>query len=774
MERLIPIVNKLQDLFAETGLDSPIDLPQIMVVGAQSSGKSSVLENVVGESIFPRGTGIVTRRPIVVQLYCTARERLNQSGAPDNMFNEDGSYVLSDGAPTDPRSIPPGAENQAYAEFLHKPGVRFYNFDDVRAEIERETDRVTGKNKGISPKAINLRVYSPHVVNLTVVDLPGLTKVPVGDQPSDIERLIRAMVLSYIERPNAIILAVHPATMDLATSDALQIARQADPEGRRTLGVITKLDLMDKGTDAMEMLTGKVIPLKLGYIGVICRGPADLRAGKSIQQAREDEIRFFRSHPVYRRLLPQLGTNTLARTLSTLLMKHIRDTLPSIRQKMSQQLAEWRKELQTLGPAFEGADDLGGALLNVINRYSSEFAKSLEGNSQQTVNTQELYGGARINYIFNDIYAKELQSMNAFEGLTREDIRTAIRNATGHRSPLFVPELAFELLVKKQITHFVPPAYSCVDLVYDELVRLALNCETELLQRYENLRSEILACAQNLLRELKQPCLEMVQNLIAMETSYISVNHKDFIGGNKAMSQLVRARMEEEERRTRSAKAANSTDNAANSAPKESNANDNRILQPRRRNQDENAKKNDDARRKDDKSPNKTDASNAEKDARSDRNPRGDPTMDNFFNEADEDEEDGNERRNRGLHTLPSVPEHLKAGEVSSDRDRDDIELIQTLLASYFDVVRVNMMDMVPKAIMSFLVLRARDRMQSRLVADLYKPERMSELLNESSDVAERRATAKRMVDLLQRGMAVINEVRDVHVKEEIHHHHHH
>jgi len=260
----------------------------------------------------------------------------------------------------------------------------------------------------------------------------------------------------------------------------------------------------------------------------------------------------------------------------------------------------------------------------------------------------------------------------------------------------------------------------------------------------------------------------MVQNLIAMETSYISVNHKDFIGGNKAMSQLVRARMEEEERRTRSAKAANSTENAANSAPKESNANDNRILQPRRRNQDENAKKNDDARRKDDKSPNKTDASNAEKDARSDRNPRGDPTMDNFFNEADEDEEDGNERRNRGLHTLPSVPEHLKAGEVSSDRDRDDIELIQTLLASYFDVVRVNMMDMVPKAIMSFLVLRARDRMQSRLVADLYKPERMSELLNESSDVAERRATAKRMVDLLQRGMAVINEVRDVHVKEEI------
>lgn len=767
MERLIPIVNKLQDLFSETGLDNPIDLPQIMVVGAQSSGKSSVLENVVGESIFPRGTGIVTRRPIVVQLYCTARDKLNHSEDPNGMFREDGSYNLSDGAPTDPKSIPAGAENQAYAEFLHKPGVRFYNFEDVRAEIDRETDRVTGKNKGISPKAINLRVYSPHVVNLTVVDLPGLTKVPVGDQPSDIERLIRAMVLSYIERPNAIILAVHPATTDLATSDALQIARQADPEGKRTLGVITKLDLMDKGTDAMEMLTGKVIPLKLGYIGVICRGPADLRAGKSIQQAREDEIRFFRSHPVYRRLLPQLGTQTLARTLSTLLMKHIRDTLPDIRQKMSQQLSEWRKELQTLGPAFEGADDLGGALLNVINRYSSEFAKSLEGNSQQTVNTQELYGGARINYLFNDIYAKELRSMDAFEGLTREDIRTAIRNATGHRSPLFVPELAFELLVKKQIARFIPPAYSCVDLVYDELVRLVLNCESELLQRYENLRAEILACAQNLLRELKQPCLEMVQNLIAMETSYISVNHKDFIGGNKAMGQLVRARMEEEERKNKSAKNVN-TQSSANTVPKESTSQDGRILQPRRRNQDQSQKKDEGSKQKDDKSPKKTDAAEADKDTRTERNARGDPTMDNFFSEADEDEEDGEDRKDRGLHTLPSVPEHLKAGEVSSDRDRDDIELIQTLLASYFDVVRVNMMDLVPKAIMCFLVLRARDRMQSRLVADLYKPERMSELLNESSDVAERRATAKRMVELLQRGMMVINEVRDLRVKEEM------
>ena len=794
MERLIPVVNKLQDLFAETGLDTPIDLPQIMVVGAQSSGKSSVLENVIGESIFPRGTGIVTRRPTVVQLYCTAKEKqrsvfsavngqedrkggnrelVYDEAPPEDEDDVKNAAAGGGGAPVDTGVIPEDATGEAFAEFLHKPGVRFYNFDDVRSEIERETDRVTGKNKGISPKAINLRVYSPHVVNLTVVDLPGLTKVPVGDQPSDIERLIRAMVLSYIERPNAIILAVHPATNDLATSDALQIARVADPEGKRTVGVITKLDLMDKGTDAVEMLKGKVIPLRRGYIGVICRGPTDLKRNKSIQQAREDEIRFYKSHPMYRRMMNQLGTQTLARSLSTMLMTHIRDTLPDMRQKMASQLAEWRGELNVLGPAFEGADDLGGALLHIINRYSSEFAKSLEGTSQQTVNTQELYGGARINYLFNDVYAKELLSMDAFEGLTREDIRTAIRNATGHRNPLFVPELAFELLVKKQITRFIPPAYSCVDLVFDELVRLSLECEAELLNRYENLRQEILAAAQTLLRELKQPSMEMVQNLIAMETSYISVNHKDFIGGSAAISRMIRARMEAEQQQSGGGKKKDGAQADDSQASVRLGQGPQAPLQPQKRGQDKDDKKDDDAKSEGRfrfmrRSPKDKDGAN---DKARGAGKRSDATMDNFFNEDGEpiplDEQDDDVHRKQ-QHSLESIPEHLKVSDVVGDRDKDDIELIRTLLASYFDVVRVNMMDLVPKAIMCFLVVRARDRMQSRLVSELYKPERFSELLNESSDVAERRATAKKMVTLLQHGMQVINEVRDIRAKDEV------
>jgi replication fork clamp-binding protein CrfC len=120
---------------------------------------------------------------------------------------------------------------EEYGEFLHLPGQRFYEFNEIRAEIQRETDRISGKNKGISNRSINLKIFSPYVLNLTLVDLPGITKVPTGDQPEDIEERIRAMCFEFIKNPNAIILAVTAANQDLANSDGLKMAKSIDPEG---------------------------------------------------------------------------------------------------------------------------------------------------------------------------------------------------------------------------------------------------------------------------------------------------------------------------------------------------------------------------------------------------------------------------------------------------------------------------------------------------------------------------------------------------------------
>ncbi|POM79988.1 Dynamin-2, partial [Phytophthora palmivora] len=259
MDQLIPIINKLQDVFSAIG-QSPINLPQIVVIGSQSSGKSSVLENIVGKDFLPRGSGIVTRRPLVLQLY-----------------NSSASVPVEDAK--DAETV------EEWGEFLHLPGQKFTDFNEIRREIEKETDRITGKNKGISNKSINLKVFSPYVLNLTLVDLPGITKVPVGDQPVNIEEQIRDMCTEFISNPNSIILAVTSANTDLANSDALKMAREIDPDGQRTIGVLTKLDLMDDGTDAMDMLQGRVIPLKRGYVGVVNRSQADINSQLSIRDS---------------------------------------------------------------------------------------------------------------------------------------------------------------------------------------------------------------------------------------------------------------------------------------------------------------------------------------------------------------------------------------------------------------------------------------------------------------------------------------------------------
>lgn len=128
----------------------------------------------------------------------------------------------------------------AWAEFSHKDQI-FTDFDAIRQEIKIDTDRVAGDNKGIHEEAINLKVYGKDMVDLTLVDLPGLTKVPVGDQPHQIETQIKNLIFKYIQNENCIILAVTAANVDIATSEALKFAKEVDPNGSRTLAVLTKI-----------------------------------------------------------------------------------------------------------------------------------------------------------------------------------------------------------------------------------------------------------------------------------------------------------------------------------------------------------------------------------------------------------------------------------------------------------------------------------------------------------------------------------------------------
>lgn len=196
-----------------------------------------------------------------------------------------------------------------------------------------QTERETGTGVCVTDKPINLKIYSPNVVNLTLIDLPGITRNPVGDQPHNIEEILRNMVVRFIREPSCIIMAVTAANTDLALSDAIQLAKEYDPTGERTIGVITKVDIMDRGTDASEIFEGRVIPLKLGYVGVINRSQSDIDTRKDMHRQWEDERRFFQTY--YPQYSDRMGTQYLRERLNELLVSHISASLPEIIAKVT-------------------------------------------------------------------------------------------------------------------------------------------------------------------------------------------------------------------------------------------------------------------------------------------------------------------------------------------------------------------------------------------------------------------------------------------------------
>ena len=270
-------------------------------------------------------------------------------------------------------------------------------------------------------------------------------------------------------------------------------------------------------------------------------------------------------------------------------MLHIRDCLPEIKSKIMAMMVTVQQNIDNLGESTDSHPQLLGAtLLQLLSKFAASFGNSVDGRgsgSDCQVEMAELYGGARISFIFNEVFGKSLRALDPFEGLDDEDIRTAIANANGPRPSLFVPEIAFDLLVKKQIekllqvrvaynayayTHknahtFIniyaclqcpqplthagtkilctsppQPGLQCVDLVFDEMQRMAYQSETCDLSRFPDLRDRVFEIVNQLLRACMQPTQKMICNMIKIELAYINTSHPDFIGGKQAVAQLNR------------------------------------------------------------------------------------------------------------------------------------------------------------------------------------------------------------------------------------------
>uniref|UniRef100_A0A8C2EJ52 dynamin GTPase n=1 Tax=Cyprinus carpio TaxID=7962 RepID=A0A8C2EJ52_CYPCA len=690
MEELIPLINKLQDAFSSIGQSCHLELPQIAVVGGQSAGKSSVLENFVGRDFLPRGSGIVTRRPLILQLVNSKAE---------------------------------------YAEFLHCKGRKFVDFDEVRLEIEAETDRLTGSNKGISPVPINLRVYSPNVLNLTLIDLPGMTKVAVGDQPVDIEYQIRDMLLQFISKESCLILAVTPANTDLANSDALKISKEMDPQGLRTIGVITKLDLMDEGTDARDILENKLLPLRRGYIGVVNRSQKDIDGRKDIKAALAAERKFFLSHPAYRHMAERMGTPYLQKTLNQQLTNHIRDTLPALRSKLQSQLLSLEKEVDEY-KNFKPDDPARKtkALLQMVQQFGVDFEKRIEGSGDQ-VDTLELSGGARINRIFHERFPFELVKMEFDEKELRREISYAIKNIHGVRQ------------------------------------------EKKTLNSYPLLREETERIVTTYIRERESKTKDQVMLLIDIELSYINTNHEDFIGFANAQQRSAavnkkRAMPNQVIRRgwltiNISIMKGGSKDYwfilTAESLSwyKDEEEKEKKFMLPL-----DNLKLRDAEKGFMSTKPTfaifNTEQRNVYKDLRQielacDSQEEVDSWKASFLRAGVYPEKD---------QVTPENEEGVSADSLSMDPQLErQVETIRNLVDSYIGSVNKSIRDLMPKTIMHLMINSAKEFIYSELLAYLYSSGDQSSLMEESAEQAQRRDEMLRMYHALKEALHIIGDI---------------
>src|SRR5208282_5039927 len=212
-------------------------------------------------------------------------------------------------------------------------------------------------------------------------------------------------------------------------------------------------------------------------------------------------------------------------------MHHIRNTLPDIKARIAASLAKYQAELAQLGDSMLG--NSANIILNIITEFCNEFRTVLDGNSQE-LSSLELSGGARISFVFHELYANGIKAVDPFDQVKDIDIRTILYNSSGSSPALFVGTTAFELIVKQQIKRLEEPSLKCVSLVYDELVRILTQLlGKQLFRRYPQLKEKIHAVVINFFKKVMDPTNKLVRDLVAMEACYINTGHPDFLNGHR-------------------------------------------------------------------------------------------------------------------------------------------------------------------------------------------------------------------------------------------------
>eukprot|EP00262_Sarcandra_glabra_P010529 TRINITY_DN25819_c0_g1_i1.p1 TRINITY_DN25819_c0_g1~~TRINITY_DN25819_c0_g1_i1.p1 ORF type:complete len:682 (+),score=98.90 TRINITY_DN25819_c0_g1_i1:62-2107(+) len=476
--RIRPLLDAIDRLRNLKVMSEGIELPTIVVVGDQSSGKSSVLESLAGISL-PRGQGICTRVPLVM--------RLQNHATPDSLLH------------------------------LEYQGKRVPTSEThITDAISFATEEIAGAGKGISDAPLTLVVKKKGVPDLTMVDLPGITRVPVHGQPDDIYEQISTIIMQYIRPKESIILNVLSASVDFSTCESIRMSQQVDKTGERTLAVVTKSDKAPEGL--LEKVTADDVNIGLGYVCVRNR-----IGDESYEDARIEEKRLFESHPLLSKIDKSIvGIPVLAQRLVQIQATSISRCLPDIVKKIEEKLNQHVADFNSLPRNPTTIADAMAAFMRVLGSAKESLKKILlRAEYEEFPNDHWLHCTARVAEML-DGYSKELQLKSGYndslstQKFLMEEI-SVLEEAKGIGLPNFLPRSAFITLLQRKVNQIKHIPVEFVRKVWSYIEEVVIHVLKFQSANYPQLQSSTLRAVRNVIGKMRGLSEERVKEIVEME-----------------------------------------------------------------------------------------------------------------------------------------------------------------------------------------------------------------------------------------------------------------